>query len=268
MEQLLLYFKNLNLNWQSLAITGGVLLIGSVLTGLFSRFIFGKRSILGDSASSAMGIIFIYVVTAVIYSVGSAYISYTVPLPFVTIDTTTISLVQIYGSDYTTLSGILLNMVILSFLMNIIDRWLPKGQHIIPWVFWRCISIVATMLLHLFVTGLMNKYLPQGILTYAPVILLGLIAIMILTGALKILVGVILSSVNPLVAALYTFFFANIIGKQVTKAVFTTCIITGLFFLLEQLGINSLSISPEALIAYIPYGILLTVLWFATKRLV
>ena len=161
------------------------------------------------------------------------------------------------GLHYTDLCGILLSMVILSFIMNITDRWLPKGKHFILWVFWRCICIVGTMLLHLLVINLMHKYLPEGILSYTPIILLCLLGVMILTGALKILVGVILTTVNPIIGALYTFFFANVIGRQVTKAVFTTGIVTGLFFILEKLQIEAINILPGALIAYIPFALLL-----------
>ena len=267
MEQLLLYIKNLDLNWQSLGITAAVLTIGSLATGALSRAVFGKRSVLFESASSAVGILFIYALTAVIYSIGTQYIPYTSPLPFVTITNEELALTKMIGLHYTDLSGILLRMVILSFIVNITDRWLPQGKHFIVWVFWRCVTIIVSMLLHLFVIGLMHKYLPEGILTYAPIILLCLLGIMILTGALKIIVGVVLTTVNPLIGALYTLFFANIIGRQVTKAVFTTAIVSGLFFLLEKLQVAAISIVPGALIAYIPFALLMLVCWYSIKKL-
>ncbi len=267
MEQLLLYFKSLDINWHTLTITGAVLLVGSIFFSALSRGIFGKRSVLFESASSAMGILFIYAATAVIYSLATEYISYTAPLPFVTITESALLLSPISGLHYTTLSGILLSMVILAFLMNIVDRWLPKGKHFITWVLWRCVTIAITMLLHLFVISLIGKYLPDGIVTYAPVILLCLLGIMILTGALKIVVGVILTTVNPLVGALYTFFFANIVGRQVTKAVLTTGIITALFLLLEKLQVTAIAISQNALIAYIPYALVSLIAWYGIKKL-
>ena len=267
MEQLLLYIKNLNLNWQSLGITAVVLTLGCLLTGTLSRAVFGKRSVLFESASSAIGIIFIYALTAVIYSIGTQYIPYTSPLPFAIITSEELTLVKMTGMHYTQLCGILLSMVILSFIMNITDRWLPKGKHFLVWVFWRCVTVIGSMFLHLVVVGLMHKYLPEGILIYAPTILLCLLGIMILTGALKIIVGVILTTVNPLIGALYTLFFANIIGRQVTKAVFTTGIVTGLFYLLEKLQVAAISILPGALIAYIPFAIVLLVCWYGIKKL-
>ncbi len=267
MEELLLYIKNLNLNWQSIGITAAVLTIGCILTGTLSRVVFGKRSILFESASSAVGILFIYALTAVIYSIGTQYIPYTAPLPFVSITNEELLLRKISGMHYTELFGVLLSLVILSFIMNITDRWIPKGKNFFIWVFWRCITIALTMLLHLIILGLINKYLPKDIMTYAPVILLGLLAIMILTGALKIVVGVVLTTVNPIIGGLYTFFFANIVGRQVTKAVFTTGILTGLYFLLEKLQVETINILPGALIAYIPYAIILLICWFGIKKM-
>ena len=123
------------------------------------------------------------------------------------------------------------------------------------------------MILHLIVTGLLTKYLPEGLVTYAPTILLAVLALMLLTGALKFLVGIVLSTVNPLVAALYTFFFANAIGKQVTKAVLTTAILTVLVWILQNIGIFTISIASAALLAYIPFIVLLLALWYVVGRL-
>ena len=109
-------------------------------------------------------------------------------------------------------------------------------------------------------------FLPSGILTYAPVILLVLLVIMLLTGALKFLVGLLLTSVSPLVAAFYTFFFANFVGKQLTRAVFTTALLAGLSYGMQSLGIVGVSISAAALSAYLPFAILLAVLWYVLER--
>ena len=122
-------------------------------------------------------------------------------------------------------------------------------------------------MLHVIVSYLFTTYLPEGLVTYAPTILLGILAIMLLTGALKFLVGLILTSVNPLVAALYTFFFANVVGKHVTKAVVTTGILAGLVILLQKIGIYAISVASAELIAYVPLLILLVVLWYLVKKI-
>jgi len=116
--------------------------------------------------------------------------------------------------------------------------------------------------MHLIVVFLFTNYLPDGIVTYAPTILLGVLMIMLLTGALKVVVGALLTTVSPIIGGLYTFFFATVIGKQVTKAILTTVILSGLIFLLNYLGCTVISVASAALMAYVPFVIIIIVLWY------
>ena len=262
MESIVNYFNVLGLDFWSLLKTGGILLLGMLLIGVFGRFIFGKKSALNNAVSSAIGILFVYALTIVVKSAGAQFEAILTPLPYATISGDQLILFSFAGSDYTVICSEVLSMIILAFLMNLVDGWLPKGKNILTWVFFRCLSVVVALLLHLVVTGLFTTYLPEGIVTYAPSILLALLVLMLLTGALKLLVGVVLSTVNPLIAALYTFFFANIVGKQITKAVLTTVLLTALVLVLHYVGVSVISIASAALIAYIPFIIILVILWY------
>lgn len=274
MDTIVSYFQSLDMDFYGLLKIAGVLLIGSILLGAFGRFVFGKKSVLSTAVSSAIGILFIYVVSVVLNISGTQFSSLIAPLPFVTIQDETLSF-YVFQGDYTFIATELLSMVILSFLVNLADQWLPKGKNrktkktnIFSWIFFRCLTVVIGYMMHLVVVYLFVTYLPEGIVTYAPVILLGLLLILLLTGALKILVGTILSAaVNPLIGALYTFFFANIVGKQVTKAVLTTAILAGLVWLVNYLGVFSISITAAALIAYLPFLLILVVLWYLVNKL-
>lgn len=266
METIVNYFSSLGLDFGSLTKTGVVLLLATVLFSLIGRFIFGKKSNLNNAVSSAIGILFLYALTVVLHSAGAKFQSFIAPLPFVTITDDALILFSFAGAHYTVLCAEVLSMIILSFLVNLVDGWLPKKENVFSWFFFRCLTVVIALLLHLVVTWLFTTYLPEGIVTYAPPILLVLLALMILTGALKIVVGVLLSTVNPLIAALYTFFFANIIGTQITKAVLTTMILTGLVYLLQYIGVTALSIAAAALMAYVPFLLILVVVWYVACR--
>lgn len=266
METIVNYFNSLGLDFWSLLKTGGILLLGTLLISLFGRFIFGKKSALNNAVSSAIGILFIYALTVVLKSAGAQFEALIAPLPFVTISGDQLILFSFTGVDYTVICAEVLSMIILSFLVNLVDGWLPKGKNILSWIFFRCLTVLIALFLHLLVTDLFTAYLPQGIVTYAPPILLALLILMLLTGALKLLVGVALSTVNPLIAALYTFFFANVIGKQITKAVLTTTLLAGLVLLLRYVGITAVSIASAALMAYIPFIIVLIILWYVVCR--
>lgn len=255
---------NLNI---SLFLQAVGMLIGALLVlALVGRFAFGKRSVLCRAVSSVIGILFIYVITVVLGDAGDQFQKFIAPLPFVTIENDSMVLFS-FQADYTVICTQVLSMIILSFLMNLADGWLPTGKHIISWVFFRCLGVVVALILHLVVTGLLTSYLPEGLVTYAPVILLAILVVMLLTGALKFLVGLVLTTVNPLIAALYTFFFANVVGKQITKAILTTGILAGLVWVLQEMGVVAISIAAAALAAYIPLIILLVVLWYIVGKL-
>ncbi len=266
MEAIVNYFSSMNLNFGIFLKATGMLIVALLALAIVGRFIFGKRSALSRAVSSAIGILFIYAITILLGGAGEQFQKFIAPLPFVTIQGDSMVLFN-FQADYTVICTQVLSMIILSFLMNLADGWLPTGKHIITWVLFRALAVCIGLTLHLLVTGLLTSFLPEGLVTYAPVILLGILVLMLLTGALKFLVGLVLTTVNPLIAALYTFFFANVVGKQITKAILTTGIIAGLVYVLQRMGVVAIYIASAALAAYIPLIILLIVLWYIIGKL-
>ena len=267
MESIIVYFSDLGIDFGSLLKFGSILLLGTVLLGSIIKFIFKKQTLLGHSLSSSIAIIFIYVLMVLVMTVVTDLRFLVTPLPFATISQDHIRFFSFQDAAYTTIAGELLGMIILAFLVNLADTWLPKGKNILSWIFWRILTVAVGFMLHYGVTWLFHQYLPQGIVMYAPVILLGILLLMLLTGALRFVLGLALATVNPLIAALYTFFFASLIGKQITKSVLTTTFLSGVIFLLEDLGITTLSLMPGALIAYIPFVLLLIPVWYLVSKL-
>lgn len=267
MDAIIKQLSSLDVDFWYLGKIALVLLLGTFLLSALGRFIFGKRSALNNAVSSAIGILFIYAVTAVLNSAGTQFESLVTPLPFVTISGEQMRIFSFENAHYTVICSELLSMVILSFLVNLADGWLPRGKNIFSWLFFRCLTVILAFFLHLVAVGLLATYLPEGIITYAPVILLAILVLLLLTGALKILIGALLTTVNPLIGGLYTFFFATVIGKQVTKAVLTTVILSLLVAVLNYIGCTAISVAPAALTAYIPFLLILAVLWYIVGRI-
>lgn len=267
MEKLTEYFAAFGFDLPSLLIAAGLLLAGTILLSAVGKFIFGAKSTLVQAISAAIGILFVYVLNIVLHRVGDSFSMFISPLPFLTVQGETASLFVFTGTEFSDICVQLVNMVVLALLMNLIDTLIPKGENPIVWMIFRILTIALAQVAYLVILWACGTYLPADILTYAPMILLAVLVILLLTGALKIVVGAFLTTVNPLVAALYTFFFANIIGRQVTKAVFTTALLSGLVYGLEFLEIAQFSIAPQALIAYIPLALILLALWYLVSRL-
>lgn len=259
-------FEKMGIAPDSFFATVLILLVGSLLLGILGRFVFGKRSNVSSAISSAIGILFIYAVTVVLRSTGAVPDNYIAPLPFISMQADTLSLFHFKGADYTAICSNLLSMVVLAFTVNLADSWLPKGKRLLTWFFFRILTVAIAYGLHLAVVWLFTRYLPEGLVVYAPTVLLALLVIMLLTGVLKVLVGAVLVTVNPIIGGLYTFFFATIIGKMVSKAMLTALLLALMVLALNYVGIASISVATAALTAYIPLVIGLAVIWYVQHK--
>lgn len=244
-----------------------LLLIGSLVISFLGRLIFGKKSMLNQSVSSAIGILFIYAITVAVHSFGLNLKFILSPLPFISLSDEYLHVLRFSDMDYIAICDQVLSMIILAFLANLANNWMPKGKNIFTWFFFRCLSILLAILLHALTNQLLHLWLPEGLLTWAPVILLGLLVIMLAVGALKFLVGAVLTTVNPLIGFLYTFFFANVVGKQLSKAMLTTLILCAIVYGLSVVGWTSIFIGVSALTAYIPFLLILLVIWYISGKL-
>ena len=235
----------------------------SLILGVLSRIVLGKRSSLNHSLSSAIGIGFIYILTVIIYTFKPWQLDTLLsPLPFVTFSGEYLILLPIADAQFNAICQQILSLIILSFLVNLLDSFVPKGESVIGWYILRVLTVILSMLLHLVVSWAMHKYLPEFLVTYAPTVLLILLAIMLFSGLVSLIIGLVIAVSNPFLGAMYTFFFSSIVGKQVSKAVFSSAILCGAFWLIEHFGYTVICISTAALMAYIPLVLILLLLWY------
>ena len=267
MESIMELLESVDFDSQLFIKAALILAVSSLLLGFIGRYVFGKHSLLNHAVSATIGILFVYAATIVLSCAGPQFTAFVAPLPFVEINASNMTIFNFTNADYTVICTQVLSMIILAFLSNLAEVWLPRGKNVFTWLIFRCLTIVIAIALHLLATWLFTTYLPEGLVTYAPTILLGILVIMLLVGALKIVVGAILATVNPLIAAFYTFFFASLVGKQLSKAMLTTLLICGLVYVLNYIGCTVISIASAALIAYIPLLILLVIIWYVLTRI-
>lgn len=235
----------------------------SLILGVLGRVMLGKRSSLNHSLSSVMGILFIYAATVTVYTFKPWVLEILLsPLPFVTFAGDYLILLPISDVQFPALCTQILSLIILAFLVNLLDNILPKGNNVVSWYLMRFITIALCMMLHLLVCWTFETYLPEVLVKYAPTLLLAILVFMLLSGALNLILGLFIATVNPFMGAMYTFFFSTVIGKQVSKAVFSAAIVTGVFWLMDYFGYTIIAISAAALLTYIPLALVLLVLWY------
>ncbi len=237
--------------------------LGALILGTLGRLFLGQRSSLNHALSAAMAILFVYALTMVGYTFWHwDWVQSLSPLPFVAFAG---DYMVVFPLENAAIPGIcyeILSLVVLSFLVNLLDSILPRGENVLSWFLLRGISVVLSMGLHILAKWAISAFLPAGLVTYAPVILLGLLVGMVLLGALNLILSVLLVAVNPIIGALYAFFFSNIIGKQLTKAIFTTAILVGLVYVLGHFDYTIINISMASLTSYLPVALVSLGLWF------
>lgn len=269
MDQILTYLPE-TVDPAQLALAAGGFMAATLLIGSLGRALMGKNSELSNAASSAIGILFIYIATVVVMTVGGdleQFRPYLSPLPFVTIDGAELRLFTFAAADYAVICREILSMVILAFLVNLLDSILPRGNHLITWFLLRCATVVLAILAHWGVTGLITGFIPDVIADNASTILLGLLVLMLAVGSLRLVVGLAIAAINPIIAALYTFFFANIIGQQLSKAMLTTALLTALVWGLNAIGMTVIPIDMAALLGYMPFLGVLAALWYLVNKI-
>lgn len=241
---------------------------GSLILSILGRFILGKRSSLNHSLSSVMAILFIYAVTVMVYTFKPWNLNnYLSPLPFVTLFNEYMVVMPIVGIYPTVLARELLSLIILAFLVNLLDTFIPQGKSALGWFCLRFFTVGLSMGLYLLIHWAFHTYAPDFLVEYAPLVLLLLLVSLLLLGFLNAVLGLILTITNPFVGAVYTFFFSNIIGKQITKAFFTAGILCVILFFMDQAGLSFIHISMTALTAYIPIALISLILWFLIGHL-
>lgn len=235
----------------------------SLILGVLGRIVLGKRSSLNHSLSSAMGILFIYALTIVVYTFKPWNLEQLLsPLPFVTFAGDYLIVLPMSDTQFPALCTEVLSMVILAFLLNLLDSFAPRGKTIVGWFLLRFVTIALCMALHLVVGWAFETYLPEILVTYAPMILLFLLVFMLLSGVLNLILGLVIAVTNPFLGAMYTFFFSSAVGKQLSKAIFTSAILCAVVFLLDFFGYIVISITAASLLTYIPLALILLILWY------
>ena len=240
----------------------------SLILGIIGRVVLGKRSSLNHSLSSAMAIAFLYAMTIVIYTFKPWNLELLLsPLPFATFSEHYLILLPISDLEFPALCTQVLSLVILAFLINLVDFLLPQGENLISWLLMRLITVLASFGLHLGATWAFQTYLPDVLVDYAPIVLLVILALMLLSGFLTLILSLVISVGNPFLGAMYSFFFSNLVGKQLSKAVFTSGVIALVFWVMEHFGLVVILITPAALLTYIPLALALLVLWYLIGHL-
>lgn len=237
-----------------------VFLLGA---GLVLRIFFGEKCTVNRSISGFMAILFIYALTALIYSLQLQNVTqYLVPLPFAVFRN---DLLIVSFSAYTMKSLMcsqLLSLIILGFIIHLMNFLLPSGQSFFPWLLMRLVGAVAAVAAFIAANWALNTFLPTAIAQSAPVILVTVLAVTLLVSLFNPLLCILFTAANPIIGLLYTFFFSNTIGKNLTRAVLSAALICVFFYAMEYFGLSAVYITKDAMLRYSPFAAAMLGVWF------
>ncbi len=212
------------INYGILAVLG---ILAILFFSSFCRFLFGKKGQLKGAVVSALDILIVYGLCILPVCLQLPL----PPLPFFE-SGRFLSLADMSPWD---LCSHLLRLLIIAFLMNLMQDLLPAGKTPVKKTLFRILSAVAAIGSVFCANYLITGILPPFFLEMAPMTLLLCLVCLILLGSLKPLVGTALLFADPLLAALYSFFFASFLGRHLARAMVTAALLTAVAAAVQML---------------------------------
>lgn len=229
-----------------------ILAAAACLLGGILRLLLGRGSAIVQATGACVSLVLVYLSAVALYALLPEIRSLIPPLPFLAVNSSAAQLEHIATAAADSISVGLLRLFILSLAVNLAESLLPNGTRVLSWYGYRMLSVAITLGGYLGFCMLTDLLLPQFFGGWAMWILLGIWGFVLLTGLLKVLLGVILVAVNPIIAALYAFFFSHLIGRQISKSILTSVLFAAVLVLCHHLGFTGILFSSFSLLSYGP----------------
>ena len=225
-------------------ITAFVICLGFFLLAGLLRLISGKRGTAVGAITASLDIVILYVLVTLLPLCVPSISQYLPALPFCSCLGGNITLMAIPELTRDILCTQLLDLLIIAFLFGLGEALLPEGKNLFVCLFLRIMTLVLVGAVILLVDFVSGSLFPDFVQTYAPILLLAFVALLLAATVFKWLFGLILGmSCGPVIGAIYTFVVGNLIGKQLAKAALTCILIAGLLLLAYRQNIHVIALA-------------------------
>lgn len=246
-----------SIDWLDLLKTVLIFAVVIFAAGTVLRMVFGKGSNLTRAVSACVTILLVYLAAVLVYLFLPEYRAELPGLPFLTVTEQHFTLWKLSDLSDPLLYGSVMKMAILAFLVNLLESVLPDGKKFLTWYLWRTATVLAALVAYGAVCHGLERVFPELFTLWAKPLVLIFWAVILLSGVLKVLLSIVLTAVNPIIGALYTFFFSNLLGRQFSKSILTTVILVALVEVLNRIGFVQFAFSDFSLAAYGPACVIL-----------
>lgn len=244
-------------------ILSALLIVFVLGLGLVFRLFFGRNCAVNRGISGFLEVLFIYAATVTVYTLKPWNLTqYLAPLPFAIFRGDILIVSYSACSTIPLLCSQLLSLIILCFIVHLLNFVLPRGRSFVPWLLMRAVCVVLAVGVDLAANWALNAFLPAVIAESAPVALITVLAVTLLVSLFNPLLCILFTAANPIVGLLYTFFFSNTIGKNLTRAVLSAGMVFALFYGMDYFECIVIDITPGALLHYSPFALALLGVWY------
>lgn len=244
-------------------ILSALLIVFVLGLGLVFRLFFGRNCAVNRGISGFLEVLFIYAATVTVYTLKPWNLTqYLAPLPFAIFRGDILIVSYSACSTIPLLCSQLLSLIILCFIVHLLNFALPRGRSFVPWLLMRAVCVVLAVGVDLAANWALNAFLPAVIAESAPVALITVLAVTLLVSLFNPLLCILFTAANPIVGLLYTFFFSNTIGKNLTRAVLSAGMVFALFYGMDYFECIVINITPGALLRDSPFALALLGVWY------
>lgn len=220
-----------------------------LVLGIVLRIACGASSGLSRSATTCLGIVFIYVfafaleganahTNVLLHAFSDTTLSKTLPLIPILADYASIYVA--FKTGFGALFTELVQMFTLAFMVDIMDGLLKKvirSNFFLIWYFRACLVVLAAMVGNILVDLLLRQFLPGFLVDWLPALLFILIGVVAVLAFLGQILKRVAFFANPVLGALVSFFSMNPFGKTLVNAFLATIVLVLAVQILEILGL-------------------------------
>ena len=250
------------MDWLGIIQAVALLALAIFLIGGVFRLLFGKGSSLNCAVSASLSIMLVYLAAILIYLFLPDLRDSLEPLPFVRIDLQRVFLIDWMQLSEEVFYPSVLKLAILALTVNLLEEFMPEGEKFLSWYLWRTVTVLTSLTAYILICGFVESLVPQLFSDWAKYVIWGFWAVILLTGLLKVLLGLILTVMNPIIGGLYALFFTNTLGRQFSKSILTTVLVMTVFQLMYRGGLMQFAFSQFSLAAYGPSCVIILIVLY------
>ena len=228
------------------------------------RAIADKASRYNHALASAMAILFAYIFLMMIHDTEPpAFVTDALKiLPLIDYKEGVVTLFKFDGANISLFFNELLHAFILSFILIGLDDLIPDAKNGPAWIVLQVFIMAVSLFLYWGVLKAIEVFMPNILTSHAPLILGCILLFMIALGVLKLVLGLLLVAVNPLLGAVSTFFGTSPVGKALGKAAMCALILCAVNFFMVNAGYVTFALINLTWVVCILPLLVLLLLWF------